>query len=246
MKKYFSLLGLIILAGTLTLSAQDVDKILENYFEVIGQDKVSDIKTIVSKGKAMQMGMEFPIVLYQKRPGMMRMEAEIQGTKMVQAYNGESGWAIMPWTGSMEPQDMGEDQNKSLEQMADMDGDLYNWKEKGFDLTLVGEEDMEGTPVYKLKLVKPDGDEFLYYIDSENYVVLRVDSKVNVQGAEVESSSYYSNFKPVEGMIMAHSIESRMGDQVTMQIVLESFEIDTELDNSLFEKPSSSEQGGEE
>jgi hypothetical protein len=144
---------------------------------------------------------------------------------------------IAPWTGSMEPQDMSEDQVKGMKQMGDMEGDLYNWKDKGFKVTLEGEDEMEGTPVYKIRLEKEDGDVFTYYIDAENYVILKVDSKVMVQGTEVESSSYYSNFKPVEGMIMPFNIESRVNDQVQMQIVIDSYQIDTDVDDSMFKKP---------
>lgn len=241
-KKNFSLFLLAIFIGAANLTAQDLEEILDNHFEVIGMDEVLETNTVVAKGKAVQMGTEFPMILYQKRPNKVRMEAEIQGTKLVQAYNGENGWAIIPWTGSLEPQDMTEDQTKSIKLMGDMDGDLYNWEEKGHTLTFEGEEEMEGTPVYKLRLEKEDGDVFTYYLDAENYVILRADSKVDVQGTEVEASSYYSNFKPVQGMIMPHSIESKVNDQVQSQIVIESYEIDSEIDDSMFEKPAETKE----
>lgn len=237
MKKTIVFFTALLLTGGFSIIAQDLDEVLANHFEVIGQDKILEYQTFVAKGKIVQMGMEFPMTLIQKRPGMMRMEAEIQGAKLVQAYDGKTGWAIMPWTGSLEPQDMGEQETKGLKQMADIDGELYDWEKKGFQLTLIGEEDMEGTPVFKLKLVKEDGDEFLYYIDAENYVVLRTDAKVEVNGAKVESSSFYSNFKPVSGVILPFSIESRMNDQVTAQIAIDSYEMDSQVDDSLFTKP---------
>lgn len=242
MKKILSLALSAFLLSAVSLTAQDLEEILDNHFEVIGMDEVLETNTIIAKGKAIQMGTEFPMVLFQKRPDKVRMEAEIQGTKLVQAYNGENGWAIIPWTGSMEPQDMTEDQTKSIKQMGDIDGDLYNWEEKGHTLTFEGEEEMEGTPVYKLKLEKEDGDVFTYYLDAENYVILRADSKVDMQGTEVEASSYFSNFKPVQGMIMPHSIESKVNDQVQSQIVIDSFEIDSEIDDSIFEKPAETEE----
>jgi outer membrane lipoprotein-sorting protein len=242
MKKYFAFLFATVMLFSLNLKAQDLDEILESHYEVMGMDKVLKTKTIIANGKAVQMGMEFPMTLYQKRPGMVRMEAEIQGTKLVQAYDGTNGWMIAPWTGSMEPQDMSEDQVKGMKQMGDMDGDLYNWNDKGFKVSFEGEDEMEGTPVYKIRLEKEDGDVFTYYLDAENYVILKVDSKVMVQGAEVESSSFYSNFKPVEGMIMPFNIESRVNDQVQMQIVIDSFEVDAEIDDSMFSKPEASEE----
>lgn len=246
MKKVFSIFITALMLISLNLTAQDLDEILDNYYEVMGMDKVLKTTTIIANGKAVQMGMEFPMTLYQKKPGMVRMEAEIQGTKLVQAYDGTNGWMIAPWTGSLEPQDMTEDQIKGMKQMGDMEGDLYNWQEKGFTVTYEGEDEMEGTPVYKIRLEKEDGDVFTYYLDAENYVVLRVDSKMNVQGAEVESSSYYSNFKPVEGMIMPFNIESRVNDQVQMQIVIDSFEIDNKLDDTMFNKPETPESNPEQ
>ncbi len=242
MKKILSLALSAFLLSAVNLTAQDLEEILDNHFEVIGMDEVLETNTMIAKGKAIQMGTEFPMVLYQKRPNKIRMEAEIQGTKLVQAYNGENGWAIIPWAGSMEPQDMTEEQAKSFKQMGDMDGDLYNWKEKGHTLTFEGEEEMEGTPAYKLKLEKEDGDVYTYYLDTENYVILRADSKVDVQGTEVESSSYFSNFKPVQGMIMPHSIESKVNGQVQSQIVIDSYEIDSEIDDSMFDKPAETEE----
>jgi len=241
MKKLLSLLLALTFGAFISIQAQDLDEILENHFEVIGLDKVLESETFISKGKAVQMGMEFPMTLYQKRPGKVRMEAEIQGTKLIQAYNGETGWTVMPWTGSTDPQDLSEDQIKGMEQMSDMEGDLYNWEEKGHQASLEGEEDMEGTPVFKIKLEKEDGDVFYYYIDAENYVILKVDAQVMVQGTAVESSSYYSNFKPVNGMIMPFSIESRTNDQVTMNIMIEEIQVDEEVDDSLFEKPEATE-----
>lgn len=242
MKKLFILSALFIFMGSINMFSQDLEEILESHFDVIGQEKILEYQSFVSKGRVVQMGMEFPMALYKKRPGKMRMEAEIQGTKMIQGFDGETGWAIIPWTGNMEPQTMGEEETKALKQMADIDGELYNWEEKGYELSLMGEDDMEGTPVYKIKLVKDEGDEYIYYIDSENFVILRADAKVMVNGAEVESSSFFSNFKPVSGMIMPHSIETKMNDQLMSQIVIDSVEVDVELEDSLFAKPETTEE----
>ena len=217
MKKSFLIISAVIICITGTLTAQDLNGVLEKYFETVGLEKLKSVNSITMKGTAMQMGMEFPIVMQQKRPNMLRMDIEIQGTKITQAFDGSSGWAIVPMMGTLDPQDMTDDQVKSFKQMADFEGDLYNWEEKGFDVTLLGLEDMEGSDVYKIKIVKPDGDEFLYYIDSDYYVLLRTDSKILVQGTAVESSSYFSNYKPQDGMMMFYKMETRMNGQIVMQ-----------------------------
>jgi hypothetical protein len=240
MKKSLLIITAVFMCITGTLTAQDLNGVLEKYFETVGLEKLKSVNSITMKGTAMQMGMEFPIVMQQKRPNMFRMDIEIQGTKITQAFDGTNGWAIVPMMGTLDPQDMTDDQVKSFKQMADFEGDLYNWEKKGFDVTLLGLEDMEGSDVYKIKIVKADGDEFLYYIDSEYFVLLRTDSKILVQGTAVESTSNFSNYKPQDGMMMFYKMETRMNGQVVMQADIKSYEFNLPMENSLFTKPVSS------
>lgn len=242
MKKHFALFFTALIFLSFTVSAQDLEEIIDKHHEVVGLQKILETETMIAKGKVVQMGTEFPMILYQARPNRFRMEAEIQGTKMIQAFDGETGWIVMPWTGSLEPQKLTEEQLKSMKQMGDMEGDFYNWKEKGYDVSYMGEDDMEGTPVHKIKVVKEEGDEFIYYIDAENYVILKTDATVNVQGTETKSSTYYSNFKPVQGMIMPHSMETEVNGQTQSQIVIEEVKLDEELEDSMFEMPVESEE----
>ena len=228
---------MILFIGSFAVQAQNLNKILDDYYDAVGMKKLLNTTTIVMKGNIVQMNMDLPMTMYRKRPNKMRMEAVIQGNKFVQAYNGKDGWAIMPWTGSTDPQPLTDDQVKLLEQEADIEGDLYNWKEKGFEVTLEGSDEMEGTPVYKIKVVKPSGNEYTYYLDKDNNVVLREDARVKVQGTPIESATYYSNFKSVDGMIMPFSIESKMNGQVTSQITIDSVEVNQDIDDSMFDMP---------
>ncbi len=242
MKKIISSLSVILFLGSFSLYAQNLDKILDSYYDAIGMSTLLKTKTIAMKGKILQSDMELPMEMYQKRPNKLRMEAEIQGAKFIQVFDGKDGWAVMPWTGSTEPQSLNDDQIKNIKQMADFEGDLYNWKEKGYDVTLEGEEDMEGTPVYKIKLLKPDGDQFIYYLDKDNFVVLKVDAKIKVQGTPVEGSTFFSNFKTIDSMIMPFSIESRVNGKVVSQIEIDSIDVNKDIDDAIFEKPLSDKQ----
>lgn len=241
MKRLISFFGMILFIGSFAIQAQTLDKVLDNYYDAVGMKKLHETNSIVMKGKIIQGNMELPMTMYQKRPKKLRMEAEVQGTQFLQVYNGKEGWTVMPWTGSTEPQPMNEDQIKILEQEADIEGDLYDWKDKGFKVTLEGSDEMEGTPVYKIKLVKPDGNEFTFYLDKDNYVILKTDAKVKIQGNPIETTTFYSNFKSVDGMVMPYSIESRMNGQVTSQITIDSIEVNKGLEDSMFEKPASNQ-----
>ena len=239
MKKKVSILLIamaILCAGT--LSAQRLNKVLKNHFEAVGQDNLTNVNSLVMKGKVYQQGMEFPLTLMIKRPAYVRMEVDVQGQLMVTAYDGEKGWTINPMMGWSDPQDLEPEQVKEMKTIGDMDGDLYDYKKKGYTLELLGKEDMEGTESFKLKLVKEEGDETIIYIDTESYVIIKMETERNVQGMNTVFEQYPGNYKMVEGIAFPFSITQAMSGQTYMEIVMDSVELNPEIADSLFFKPS--------
>ena len=92
--------------ASMFLSAQDAQAILDQHFEAVGQENLLKANTIQASGKAMQMGMEFPFNMIQKRPDKLKLVIEVQGSQIIQAVNGESVWAVNPMTGSADPIDL--------------------------------------------------------------------------------------------------------------------------------------------
>lgn len=235
MKKFGIILWMAVFAFTGTLQAQDLEKVLKNHFEAIGQDKVLKTKGIRMEGSINQMGMEIPFKAMQVRPDKMRTEGTFQGMTFIQVYNGEKGWTINPFTGSSEAQPMGPDELKSMKQQSDMDGMLWNWKDKGYKLELMGKEDVEGTPCYNLQVITDENDIFNYYIDADSYMVLKVASAVVVQGNVSESETYMSNYMQVDGMAFPGTIETKSNGQTVMTMSFSKVEVNPEMDASLFE-----------
>lgn len=219
--------------------AQDakLDDVLNAYYKATGLEKLKEWNSFQLSGKTIAQGMEFPFKMITKRPGKLRIEAEVQGNKMIQAFDGTSGWNVIPWSGSSAPQDMTADQVKSMKEQADMEGALYNWKEKGHKAELIGKEDLEGTPVYLVKLTKANGDVDTYYIDAENYILLKTKAKVMIQGNETESESQFTNYKDINGVLMAGTITSKVKEQTVSQVVVEKTEVNIPVSDSLFVKP---------
>lgn len=236
-RRFITLLSLVLFLSAGSLFAQNVKDVLDNHFETIGQDKVAKVKTMTMSGKIMQQGMEFPILMSMKRPDKVRMEASVQGQKIITSYDGESGWTVNPMMGSLEAQDLGPDQVKEMKSMGDMDGDLYDYEAKGHQLEYLGEEEMEGTPTYKLKLTKKDGDVSIYYFDADSYVILKIESTRTVQGVEQTFEQFPGNYKMIEGMAMPFNITSKYQGMTMMEIVIDTVEIDKEVPDSLFIRP---------
>lgn len=232
MKKLTVVLSFLLVAAT--SFAQDLDKVLKNHFEAIGQDKIVKAESYTMEGVIIQMGLEIPFKAFQERPGKMRTEGAFQGQTFIQAYNGEKGWTINPFMGSTEPQPMGPDELKGMQQQADMDGMLWNWEEKGYKLELMDDEDVEGTACYNVQVITPENDIYNYYIDKDSYLVLKVDAAVMVQGNVAESSTYMSNYMEVEGMAMAGTIETRSNGQTLMTMKIDKVTLNEDVEDALF------------
>ena len=241
MKKLFSTLFALCMVLSVNLQAQDLEEILENHFDVVGQEKLATINTIKMTGNIVQGGMELPFLMYMSRPLKIKMEISIQGQKLIQAFNGESGWYNNPRARTLDPQDMGSDRVKDMKSQADFDGDLYNYEEKGSSLEFVGTEEAEGTEVYKLKLTKENEDVTNYFIDTETYIVLKTTAKRLIQEVEVESETILGNYQMIDDMAFPFSISSGMNGQVVAEIVITEVIFDVEIEDDFFAKPNPQE-----
>lgn len=239
MKKILLVLSALLIAFSgLTIQAQTLEEILTNHFETIGQDKLLQVQSIVAKGKIIQGSIEIPITGYTKRPNKVRMEGSFQGLTFVSAYNGEQGWHLNPFMGDTLPQLSTDEEMDELKDQADIDGMLYNYKEKGYTLELADTANFEGQKVYLLKLTKPNGNVYTHYMDAENFVILKTVSKVKAKGVEQEVETLFSNYKPVEGIILPFNIENKVAGNTVAQFVFDSFALNGDVADSLFDMSS--------
>jgi outer membrane lipoprotein-sorting protein len=238
MKKITLFISVLLLVSGNMLQSQTLEDILKEHFSAIGQDAILKVKNMKLTGKMIQSGMEIPFIQMAKRPAKVRVEGTFQALTFIQNFNGSEGWNVNPFTGATDPQPMSEDEIKSMKYQSDIDGMLWNWKDKGYTVTYDGKEDMEGTSCFKIKLVTGQDDTFTFYIDSESYIMIRSNTKIKVMGNETEADTYYGNYMQVEGMAVPAKIETKMNGQLAMTIVVDKVEINTELDDSLFEKPT--------
>ncbi|MCS6805307.1 MAG: hypothetical protein NZ823_09235 [Blastocatellia bacterium] len=223
----------------LPASAQSVDQVLAKYYQARGGlEKIKSVKTLRFTAKISGGPMEIPVTMEQKRPNSMRMEFTFQGLTGIQAYDGKTGWMIMPFGGKKDPEPMGEDMLKELAKQADIDGPLVDYKEKGHQVELLGKESVEGTEAYKLKLTRRDGDVEYIYLDADSYVEIKSEGKRMIRGSEFEAETIYGDYKQVDGLMIAHSIESGpKGSSQKQKITIEKIEINPPIEDTRFAMP---------
>jgi hypothetical protein len=165
----------------------------------------------------------------------------------INAFDGEIGWTVMPFLGKTEPEEMAEDQLKQVKEMADFEGPLVNYEEKGHTVELLGTEEVDGTPAYKLRVNKANGDVIDLFIDQEYFIEFKQETTQEVQGNEIKVSTVYGDYKEVDGLLLAHSMEMSFGDNPAQQVItLNSVEFDVELPDERFAMPEPAETTAEE
>src|SRR5438034_5395591 len=126
----------------------------------------------------------------------------------INAYDGHSGWKIEPWNGKRDPEALGEDEMHGILDDADFDGPLVNYQAKGNRVEYQGVEQIEGSDAYKLKVTRPNGDVSFYYLDTEYYVPIRIDTRRMIRAAPQQFDTSRGDYKEVNGGARAFQADS--------------------------------------
>lgn len=159
--------------------------------------------------------------------------------KGIQAYDGEVGWQVMPFMGKSDAVELSEDELKMVKDQSEVEGPLVNHKEKGIELELVGNTEIEGTPVIEVKATKPNGDVVHVFLDEEYMIEVMTRSKMKMMGQEVEAETYFSDYKEVgeHNVPMAHSMSVKMNGAVVQNMTFELVETNIDVADSMFTMP---------
>lgn len=236
----------VLLAGGLTLSipaleAQTVDEIVEQHLAAIGgKEKLASVPSARMTGKQTFGPQAAGFQILWKRPNRLRLEFELQGMKGIQAYDGQQAWMVMPFLGKSDPEAMSEEDARQFAEQADMiEGALFNWKEKGHQVELLGKESVEGTDSWKLKVTRKSGEVTYVWLEAETLVQIKSEGKRKRGDQEFEFEASYGDYKEVDGLLFAHSIEQKpKGAPAGSTITIEKIELNVPIDDAVFKMPA--------
>jgi len=219
--------------------AQTVDEIIAKNVQAHGGiEKMKGVQTIRITGKLDVGGIRAGFLQENKRPDKVREEQIIQGLAASQAYDGKIGWQVNPFGGRRDPELMSQDDLKSLTIDADIDGPLVDYKEKGHKAELVGHDSVEGTDCYKIKLSLKNGDVRYYFLDTDSFLELKIETQSSIRGTIQYAETYFGDYEEVKGLYYSFAFESgAKGDSNRVKFAVDKVEINVPLEDSLFTMP---------
>ncbi len=237
-KVFFSALTLILGVGI--VAAQTADEIIAKHIAATGGDNWKKVEAVRMEGNVTAEaapGMAIGWSMVALRDKAIRMDISVMGMTQVMAAKGEQGWTINPFTGGSDPEPMTADQVKSLIEQADIDGAAVGYEEKGYNVEYLGTEDVDGTLAHKIKIDKGNKNiEYVFYDPNSFYEIKTIEVE-EVDGQEMESTTLYSDFREVMGIIVPYSMQQTNPMMGNTTISLTKVEFNPTLSLDFFDPP---------
>jgi len=237
MKSFIKILGSLILLTN--LHCQNIGDILNNYADAIGGiEKWEKLESTSLYGKATMQGMEINLIVHQKKPHFFYQEFNLLGNKIIQALEGEKGWYINPFEGRTEPQDLGPEQVRNLEENNMLDDKLLFYKKQGGNVELVGKSDVNGTPCYVIHLYDKNGNKTTYFLDQDLYIPLKTTYEFKGDNDVTNvSEQLFLDYQFVEGLLLPHKINQKVNGESILEVQFQKIEVNKLIGEDIFKKP---------
>jgi outer membrane lipoprotein-sorting protein len=185
-----------------------------------------------------------------KRPNKLRIEDALPNATQTLAFDGQTACATVMANrvaAAFNFFELTGESAKGYRLLADMDGPLVDWRNKGYQIELVGREDVDGRPAYKLKLTyggASEGGCEYYFLDAESFLPIRVTSMGKGEGGpQPESDTTYGDYRSVDGVMVAHSMRRDSGGPgegaSVEEYTWEKVEFNVDLPDERFARPKS-------
>ncbi len=214
-------------------SGQTLDEIINKNSKALGGDILNKAKTLYIEGKTSQMGMDIPMTMFMKQPDKVKVVITYNGMEIITLFDGEKGYMVNPLAGSSEPVELPEEQLGSIKGNNMFRNELMDNFKAG-KLSLVGTEDVNGKPAFKIMNSVEGGNPIYYFIDKESYLTVKNSTKATQMGQEMEVESFVKEYADINGVKIPKVIVQVVNGMEGGSTVFEKIELDKEMDDSVF------------
>jgi hypothetical protein len=230
----------LALVASTALRADRAAELARIHVEAIGGAKrIAALKSIRATGHVATGKGQVRFTLLAARPANLRLETELGGRTLVQGTDGEEP----PWefdTGKWPPQyrPMNEASARTFLADSELDDPLVAAAERGYTLDYAGEMTVDGRKLLRVLVTRKFAETFSVLLDDETFfIVMRVEHRESAGGRRVQLVTHYDDFRPVEGVLLPHSITLAVDGKATQQTKITRIEPNPEISVGTFSRP---------
>ncbi len=220
-------------------NAQTVEEVIQKYATAMGGlDVFNKVTTAKFTGTLNTQGNTLPLTTQIMNGKAMRTDVEVNGQMVNNVYNNGKGWKINPFAGATVPTEATAAELINFKAQASLANNLMDYKSRGHQVELLGQEDVEGIKAFKIKLTnKEDGKITTYFISSVDYLLVKSVSKREIAGNEYDAESFYTEIKEINGLKFCMHFVQKIEGRVLQEVTYEKVELNIPVDAKIFEMP---------
>jgi hypothetical protein len=236
------LLGVLLSAGAPAMAQSADELVAQNLAARGGAAALDAIESVKFDGMVIFPG-DFQLTYEEVRTkaGDVRVDMALQGLTLVQGWDGKTGWRINPFEGRKDAERMSDDEARSMADTGSIRGPLQKAAMQGSTVTYLGREDFDGTNTYKLKVTEKDGDEFVYLLDPDTMLEVKMVETRKIRGAPQVFEYEFGDYEKIAGVYFPMSVESWLAGQGNnrQRTIIASGTANVPAPASLFAQPAS-------
>ena len=217
--------------------ADSVDEIVAKHVAARGGlESWQAVETMKITGTYTGFSIPAPFTLYRARPAKIWWD-HMLGDKPV-LIGGDQGayWWIHGWFNPDKAEKLKPLDANVTSQDAEFATPFFDYKARGFSVDYAGEGALEGQRGLMLKLTRKTGKEETWYLDPETYLEFGRISKGSDFGTELDQTTFFSDFREVNGLQIPHLIETEFRTRHRV-MEIESVDINPPVDKDIFVMP---------
>lgn len=217
-------------------AALSLESIINKNIEALGgEKKLREAKSVFAEGVIYTQQVSVPIKTWMLHNAGLRMDMHIQGRKNTTVVTPYGAWTLFPAQRQKKPVDSDMATAREGAEELDMTGDLFDYRNKGNSVELLGTEDLGGNQVYKLKVTRKSGTVVLLYLDTTSFLLLKRVVDKTIEGKITTVTERYSNYeKTPDGYVYAAVCDHLPSG---FSVRLTKYEVNAPVDPTIFEKP---------
>lgn len=249
MKSLFVIFFLLI---PTILLGQTLDEILEKHFDAVGIEYLKNVQTIQYKGYYYNRFLEklgsnprekllkpdFTRII-EKGIGYRQHFASDPGEFIIGYYKGiywinQNGTLNDPWNPGVADRQI-------IQEAIDLNGFLYDWKKKGYQVTKLDDAVLDNREYYKIRLAQKEMSTYYFYIDKKTNLISKISYNGDLTDGKEVANIEFQNYRKVGNIYfpfkIIHTQPMLDGSFGEKDEVIKEIKINPKLDNDIF-KPT--------
>lgn len=211
-----------------------------------GSERVAALRAVRATGHVLAGGKRLDFYMIAARPAKLRLEIDGGGRTQVQAYDGtEPPWEFDTGTWPPRYKAMAESAARTFVSDAEFDDPLIVGATRGYTLEYGGEARADGETFLRVLVTRNLKETFALLLDPKTYLIaMRVENRMTVAGRPIQIVTKFDDYRPVDGVLLAHRVTVLVDGKATQQSVIDSIQPNPSFTKDTFSRPKTGANSG--